>query len=434
MVACAVLLSACGDVGVGVVPAGTAPVESASTAAAPPPSTAVAPDPEAVPAWSAIEAERYATDYMAALAAEAYEVAAWPIEQNGLVIEGQAGDETVAQALARLCGGGACRGPYAVEADSPGLVEPVSLQASSTVTVTEPGSGRTSTLLVATFEGQVSVTGLPPLVPSAGGTGLVEELFGGEGPTRVVVARLDAFELWTGDDVEWVPNPWAHAATQVEGDVMVASGPGGEVVAAVREPVAEPDHGCARLMSRRGEVLVLDQCRTDGWDLVEVASGEAREAPIPFEALTDGEAVWFTERGGAVVHGTADAEGNAVELWSGDGVDLLGGDWASGMVLSADGTTLAYLDHADPAADSHFYTPVVVVRDVATGAEVGRWTLGGPVLGLQLDGSWLVAAEAAPDVAVTGVPDQVALVAIELRTGAVRRVATPSHLFLPGPA
>jgi hypothetical protein len=74
-----------------------------------------------------------------------------------------------------------------------------------------------------------------------------------------------------------------------------------------------------------------------------------------------------------------DAEGSLVTLESA-GVDLAGDDSVGQLRLSVDGTKVAYVDHRDPATHSHFWSPVVVAKDVATGAELGRWVLGGPVL------------------------------------------------------
>jgi hypothetical protein len=255
--------------------------------------------------WSEIDAERQTINYLAALAAGAFEQAAWPTDDNGVVIEGQGVNETAAQALERLCAEDACKGPYVVRADGPGLIYPASGQASSTVTVTHVDSGRQGALKLGTFEGQLMVMGLPPLVPSAGAPSLVESLFGDDVPHRVVVARLDAFEIWDDGRSEWVTNWWADDTVQVEGDVLA----GNEVLANIRDPQTTYDGLCVRLMSRDGEVLALDRCDTSSWGLFEVVSGEARVAPVPFEARGDGEYVWFAERGGTTVNGLGTPRG-----------------------------------------------------------------------------------------------------------------------------
>jgi hypothetical protein len=60
-----------------------------TTTTALPPST----DPVGEEAWSAVEAQRHVTDFLAALAAGAYEQAAWPAEDNGVSFSGQAQGE-----------------------------------------------------------------------------------------------------------------------------------------------------------------------------------------------------------------------------------------------------------------------------------------------------------------------------------------------------
>jgi hypothetical protein len=75
----------------------------------------------------------------------------------------------------------------------------------------------------------------------------------------------------------------------------------------------------------------------------------------------------------------------------------------------------------------------VVVKDVATGAELGRWVLDGPVVGLEFSGDWVVAWEAsgAGDALASGDPEQVAVDAINIATGIVNRVETATRVFLP---
>lgn len=387
----------------------------------------LATDPVREEAWSAVEAERLVADFLAALAAGAYEQAVWSAENNGVSFSGQADGETVVEALARLCGGGACAGPYAVHADGPGVFDAASGQGSSTVTVTHLDTGQAGTVRLGTFEGQLIISDLPPLVPSAGGPSLVEMLFGEDFPDRVVVARFDAFEIWEHGQTEWVTNWFAGDTFQVEGGVLA----GYQVVAGLREPQTEYEGACARLMTRDREVLVLEQCDTAGWRMFEVISGDPRPTPIPFEERLDGEYLWFAERGGTVVEGLGDAEGNLTRLTTQRGVDLLGDDYAGYLTLSTDGTRVAYVDHNDPAALSHFWSPVVVVKDTSTGAELGRWTLNNPVLSLEFAESWLVAAEADRDTLGGDKVQQAALVAINVETGATTRVETRTRVFLP---
>jgi hypothetical protein len=126
-----------------------------------------------------------------------------------------------------------------------------------------------------------------------------------------------------------------------------------------------------------------------------------------------------------------DAEGNLTSLSNQAGTDLLGDDYASSVVLSADGSLVAYVDHADSSAFSHFWSPVVVVRDASTGDEVGRWTVDGPILSLQFAQRWLTVAEAGPTALSGGEAEQVALTAIDVRSGVVTHLETPTRLFLP---
>jgi hypothetical protein len=165
--------------------------------------------------------------------------------------------------------------------------------------------------------------------------------------------------------------------------------------------------------------------------MFEVISGDPRPTPIPFEQRGDGEYVWFAERGGTVIEGIGDAEGALTSLTNQRGIDLLGDDYAGYLTLSTDGTRVAYVDHRDPAALSHWWSPVVVVKDTSTGAELGRWTLDSPILSLEFAESWLVAAEAENENLDLPRAQQVALVAINLETGATTRVETPTRVFLP---
>lgn len=196
-----VLVGACSDPGSVAVPTTgmeppTSTVADSTTTTSHAPNTQPAPSTSSTPpemVWTESEAERDVENYLAALAAGAYEQAGWSLVNNGGVIEP---DETVAESLARLCEDGACQGPYSVEADGPGFEDPVSAQASSTVTVTHPPTGAQTTIDVFTFEGQRIVSGVPPLVPSPPSPSLVERLFGDDLPDRVVVQRFGAFEIW----------------------------------------------------------------------------------------------------------------------------------------------------------------------------------------------------------------------------------------------
>lgn len=73
----------------------------------------------------------------------------------------------MAEALKRLDGAGTCAGPYAAHADGPGLMNGDSGQAPSTVTVTHLDTGPEGTVRLGTFEEQIIISDLPPLVPSS---------------------------------------------------------------------------------------------------------------------------------------------------------------------------------------------------------------------------------------------------------------------------
>lgn len=159
-------------------------------------------------------------------------------------------------------------------------------------------------------------------------------------------------------------------------------------------------------------------------------TGEEVASPVPFQALEDGASVYFTERAGTVVQGLGDAEGNLTDLTTSTGVDLLGDDYAGLAALSLDGRHFAYVDHADPAALNHFWSPVVAVRDTSSGEEIGRWTLDQSIGCLEFAATWLVVCEMGEDPNYVD-PHQVALVAINTETGDLNRVETRTKLFLP---
>ncbi len=399
------------------------------------PTTNVAPEEAVTPedqgpeetAWSGADAERAVENFLAALGAGAYEQAAWSAENGSIVVDGQAGGETVAEAFERMCGESKCLGPYSVVADGPGLIDPRTAQASSTVTVTHTASGEQTSIRLGTFEGQRFITDLPPLVPSSGALALVEVLFGGDPPERVVVQRFNAFETWENGERQWTTNWWSDDTYQVEGGfALTAEG----LATTLDDPGTVFEANCAVLMTRGDQVLVFEQCSLDGWQLSVLTTRGERQAPIAFEEREEGEFVWFVERDHAMLSGLGDAEGNLTSIVTRSGVDLLGNDYASRITLSTDGTLAAYIDHADPAAYSHFWSPVVVVKDVQTGAEIGRWTLDNAVMCLEFAGQWLIACESDGDL-IDNDPEQRALVAINIETGTLNRIETRVRVFLP---
>lgn len=287
---------------------------------------------------------------------------------------------------------------------------------------------RRSALTAATTSVTSSSTTTTTVDPST----LLESLFGDRLPEHVVVALPNSFGVWREGEIETVDHPMAGRALQVEGHVVAiaATDPAHGPLVDLHAPEITYPIECPRLMIRGDEILALNQCWSDEWFLVEVTSGQPREAPIDFESRQDGEYVWFAERGGTVVTGIGDAEGNLTQLTTLEGVDLLGDAYAGLAVLSTDGKFLAFVDHADPAALSHFWSPVVVMVDIANGVEMGRWALDNPVLCLELAETWIVACEVEDPFDLD--PKQVALVAIDLTTGEMNRVETTTRVFLPG--
>ena len=368
-------------------------------------------------------------NYLEALRAGAYEQAAWPAWGNGVLFDGQSADITGADFLENACAGGLCDGPYLVRGQ-PGFIDPETMRATAMVVVTHLASGQQSQMPIVTFEGQRIIGNLPPLVSDTNEATFRESLFGATAPEHVVVERFEAFEVWNGDATAWFTNWFAETAVQIEGDVMVGS----QGVSLVSAPEQAFDLACAQLVERSGQVIAVDGCVTDRWAMQNVATAEPVEAPVDYPVVGEAQSAWLTERGGTVLAGLRDAEGNLAELVSASGVDVLQGDYAGTVVLSIDGAHVAYVDHGDPAADSHFWSPVVVVREIATGNEVGRWTLNGAVICLQFAIDWIVVCEADDSTLVFGDPDQRSLVAINIVTGERNTVPTATKVFLPAEA
>lgn len=393
----------------------------------PEPTTTTTIDPSTV-AWNEADAERHVTNYLAALAAGAYEQAAWSLENNGIALEGPNGEEAPVPYFTRSCADGACNGPYTVEALGPGLVDPATAQASSKVLVTHVASGESATIVISTFEGQLVISDLPPLVPSAPAPTLVEQLFGEDPPASIVIARFDAFELWEDGRSWWATNWFANGVHRVEGRWASAWTPNGSVVVSVDDPQRTIDNPCPTLLSRDGRVTILDRCWADEGRLFDAETGTELTLPLDLTPGGDGEWVSYLERADVVVTGSGDAEGNLTGARTLAGVDLLGDGYAGVDALSVDGRHYAYVDHRDPASFNHFWSPVLVVRDTRTGAEVGRWILEAPIGCLEFAAEWLVACEMDPSPTEAR---QLALTSVNIVTGETNRIETPVRLFLP---
>lgn len=410
--------------------------ESVDAEPAAEPTTVVAiptPVPTNVPrdpsvAWSAAESTRDVTNFLEALRAGAYEQAAWPAFGNGVLFDGQTVDTTGADFLANACAGGLCDGPYLVRGQ-PGFVDDETMRAVAMVVVTHLASGQQSQMPIVTFEGQRIIGNLPPLVAGRNEATLRQSLFGDAVPAYVVIERFEAFEVWDGETTSWFTNWHAESARQIEGDILT----GATGTFSVTDPQLAFDVVCPQLLERSGSVLALNGCVTDGWAMQRLLDGESVEASVPFPVVGETQSPWLIERGGTVLTGLRDAEGNLSELFSDAQVELLNGDKAGTAVLSVDGAHLAYVDHGDPAAESALWSPVVVVREIATGDEVGRWTLNGAAICLEFAVEWVVACEADDTTLVFGDPDQRSLVAINVTTGQLTAVPTANKVFLPTP-
>ncbi len=421
------------------------PIEPVSSTVPTPPSTLTTPSTVSTPttrpttegssttsipskpsiAWTEADAARMAEGYLAALAAEQWEIAAFSMENNGIRPDGALADETPKEFLERACRPNLCLGPYEVSADGPGLIDPVTLQAASTVTVTHVSSGETGTIRIATFEGQPIIADLPPLV-SGEARPLARALFGDDVPDDLVIARFDAVERWTGESVAWSIQWMVDDFLEVDGDVALVyqPGPGRFVITPIDSPGVGETGPCPSLLG--SGVVSYGDCPSD----VFGSSGE-RLGTSGFPPL-DGEESGYTsyiERSGVRTAGRGDAEGNLVELTAGP-VDLLGEDYASVPRLSPDGRTIAYVDHADDRAESHFWSPIVVVKDTATGSEVARIAFDRPVLWLEFDGRWVVTGGRNADYA-GGEPFQETLETFNLETGVGAIVETAVRLWLP---
>ncbi len=382
-------------------------------------------------AWTEAEAERIVENYLAALAAGAWDVAAFSASNMGIEILGTEGSETPAETLERLCADGACEGPYLVEALGPGLVDPNTSQAASTVNVTHVPSGVEGVIDVFTFEGQQIVADLPPLVSSSDSGTLVESLFGENLPSRVVMERFSGFEIWDDGSSEWVVNWWAPLTVVVEEGVILTSDPwtGSVRMVALEDPRTTAEVECAHALERDGNVYTLDGCTSGDWTMVEVLTGNT-VAPAVAKPSSEPEAGyhWYEERAGVAFLGEGDAEGNLISIVSDSGVDLLGDNYAGFTRISIDGTKLAFVDHRDPRALSHFHSGVLVLVDFSTGAELERWELPGIITCLEFESRWIVAClddEARPEFEMNSIA------AIDVATGEINVVATRARIFLP---
>ena len=253
----------------------------------------------------------------------------------------------------------------------------------------------------------------------------------------VIQQRSDVIHVWDKGTLATMSN-WPGWIVDAELDLaLVHLGPGVnpsllahnlDLVELSDGTILRADFACVSLHSRGGRVLTLTGCGGP-WEYHDARTEEVVQTPVPYREPGEVGGPFFLERGSGAVAGEYDAEGNFSTLETRDGVDVLGDAYGSLATLSTDGSLVAYVDHADPAAESHFVSPVVVVRDTATGEELGRWALDEPVTCLELSAVWLVACLGNPLDYPDGLQNQLA--AIDLATGEVTTINTKTRLFLP---
>ncbi len=378
--------------------------------------------------------EKHIENFLAALAAGAYEAAGSPISIAGIAF-GYNEDIDPPNYLRAACDPDLCNGPYRVEHGDPFIQYDGIAPPRWNFSVTHEPSGQATTMTVGMLEGQFVITDLPPLVESPEPNDLLALLFGNDLPNYVVVERFDAFEIQLADTNTWATNWFADTTWFVEGDVAISfGGANGVQVSPLAAPQDSFVYYCPDIVVRDGRTLVLDLCDPTAPGLYEFGTAERYPFlidPLEIEPYESG-GVSYLERGGIAVVALGDAEGNTSELISTTGADLLGGDYAGYRTLSADGRLFLYTDHSQGSGTyNHFWSPVVVVRATDTGAELLRLVLDGPVTCLESDGRWVVLCEGNLDRMIDGDPGIVALVAHNLESGAANRVESGTRVFLP---
>ena len=408
-----------------------APSTTTSTTSA---SSTTTLDESLTPDIDASVPEKHIENYLAALAAGAYEAAGFPITNAGIAF-GDNEDIEAPNYLRAACDPDLCNGPYRVAHGDPFIQYDGIAPPRWNFSVTHEPSGQAANMTVGMFEGQFVIADLPPLVESPSPDDLLTRLFGNDLPNYVVVERFGAFEIQLAGTNTWATNWFADSTWFVEGDVAVSFGnPDGVQVSPLAAPQDALVYECPDIVVREGRTLVLDLCDPTAPGLYEFGTAERFPFlidPLEIEPYESG-GVSYLERGGIAVVALGDAEGNTSELISTTGADLLSGDYAGYRTLSADGRLFLYTDHSQGSGTyNHFWSPVVVVRATDTGVELLRLVLEGPVTCLESDGRWVVLCEGDPDRMIDGDPGIMALVAYNLETEATNRVATGTRMFLP---
>lgn len=410
-------------------PTTTTPSLATTTTSTTPQATVEIPWEEWVP-------EKHLENYLAALAAGAYEQAGFSMMGAGMGF-GDNADILPTDYLTAACQPDLCNGPYQIEKSSPYLQYDGVRPPQWNFTVTHIDSGQIGDMTVGMFEGQFVIADLPPLVPSPDGADLLTQLFGDRRPDYVVIERFEGFEIWNGSSTDWVANWFADRVGQIEGDYMSTYyAPRDEVLVG---PIIDFQNywpfECPNLVIRNARLLVYEACDASSPWLIELGTDKQFNLladPSRVPQAEDEQLGQYRERGGVAVVTFGDAEGNVRSMIASTGADLIGDDYAGIITLSADGNLFVYTDHSDnSAAYSHWWSPTVVVRQTGDGSELARFEVGGPVTCLESDGEWVVMCEGDFDLVGGGDPGSIALVAHNLRTGETDRVATRTRLFLP---
>lgn len=412
----------------------TAPTTT-TTSVATTTTTTTAPATVEVP-WEEWVPETHLENYLAALAAGAYEQAAYSMMGAGIGF-GDNADVLPTNYLTAACQPDLCNGPYRIEKSEPYLQYDGVRPPQWNFTVTHIDSGQVGDMTVGMFEGQFVISDLPPLVPSLDSADLLALLFGDQRPDYVVVERFEGFEIWNGSSTDWVTNPFADRVSQIEGDYMSTYyAPRDEVlVGPITDAQNYQPFACPNLVIRDTTLLVYEACDASSPWLIELGTNK------PFNLLADPSRVpqtedeqlgQYRERGGVAVVTFGDAEGNVRSMIASTGADLIGDDYAGIITLSADGHLLVYTDHSEnSAAYSHWWSPTVVARRTSDGSELARFEIDGPATCLESDGRWVIVCEGGIDRMIGGDPGIVALVAYNIETGDTIRVATGTRVFLP---
>ncbi|MDH5505021.1 MAG: hypothetical protein OEY98_13480, partial [Acidimicrobiia bacterium] len=170
----ALSLAACSGGSPAALSTPTTRLAPTTTSAAPPTTTSTSttlahptttPDNSVTPDIDAAIPEKHLDNYLASLAAGAYDVASFPISNAGMSL-GDDEDIDPQNFLRAACDPDLCNGPYRLEPADPFIHYDGIAPPRWNFTVTHEPSGQAATMTVGMFEGQFVITALPPLVES----------------------------------------------------------------------------------------------------------------------------------------------------------------------------------------------------------------------------------------------------------------------------